>query len=294
MVNKDADYILEFSDVSYSNYISNIQEGCDPVNTYSVNSIGMRSPEINELADLVTLGCSQTFGMGVPDKSIWPEILANKLNMTYANIACNGYSVQGIYNSLVAYVREFGKPKVVAALLPGYHRIALGLRYDTVDFYYEGKQPSNIDSKSRAGIFHGNLEIRGSNTKSLPKYSKRPHNLMDILPYEMAYYNSMIAVVHLVEYCKVAGIPLVFSSWHSKMQEKLVEKYNQTVSVCSIEDLKLIGDGTEIRKSCHKNSITDSNKASWTLGTDCGHHIGSHMHIHYAEAFYDKYISMTK
>ena len=40
------------------------------------NSRGYRSPEFYDGAELITLGCSQTFGMGNCYAYIWPAVLA--------------------------------------------------------------------------------------------------------------------------------------------------------------------------------------------------------------------------
>ena len=42
---------------------------------YSHNSYNFRSKEFHEDTEIVALGCSHTFGVGVPEKFIWPTFV---------------------------------------------------------------------------------------------------------------------------------------------------------------------------------------------------------------------------
>lgn len=245
--------------------------------SYEVNSLGFRSPELKHV-DLVALGCSQTFGQGVDDSLIWPKLLSDLLGVSYVNLGTPGASIQTMLSYLMKYVREYGKPKTVAAVLPGFNRISIALRLDqnTVD--------ALAARSDGVGYQTVNLAIRKEHKKDVPSYSKRPHNLEDILSLEVALHQSMFALATLIEYCKVAEIKLVFSTWNEPMAALLNEKIENPSTEVDLSDYVFAAIKDEYVTTCHREEKIKYPDA-WEFGIDPGHHMGVHCHIHFAEAF---------
>ena len=249
---------------------------CDPDTKYTVNSKHFRSPEFEQV-DLITLGCSQTFGQGVDDDVIWPKLLANSLGMSYANLAMPSSTTYDMMSSLLVYVRKYGKPKVVAALLPGYQRISLPV------IYKHHTTDNGQDLGRTQTVAHINLAKRAVNQGDIVKYSKRPHNLEDLLTYEMAMQQSMGALAVIIEYCRVADIQFVFSTWTRGMEELLNLKLSHGLTKVDMSGYVPIFSELGL-ESCHSEE-RKKYEDTWTKARDCGAHMGVHYHIHYAKEF---------
>jgi hypothetical protein len=95
--------------------------------TYKFNSHGFRCEEFSDEPTIMTLGCSHTVGIGLPVESIWPELLAKKLNMKCANLGVGGGSLDVAFRMSLGYI-DIIKPKIVVLLSPEASRLEL--------FYY--------------------------------------------------------------------------------------------------------------------------------------------------------------
>jgi len=99
----------------------------DPVYGYKTNSYGYRCPEFHPLPDgkknIVVLGCSHTFGEGLPEEETWVAQAANKFTETlrWWNLARPG----GSADQMIRIVYGTGKvifPKIIIACWPSYSR----------------------------------------------------------------------------------------------------------------------------------------------------------------------------
>jgi len=269
-------------DLYFAKYLAEMSledEECDPT-SYSLNSNLFRSPEFKKV-DLITLGCSQTFGQGIDDLAIWPKLLSDSLGMSYVNLGMPAASVEDMVGSLFVYIRRYGKPKTVAALLPGYARISLPLKYE--ENSATDAKPSPTEKVGYSHLYLGYREVDG-NRKDIPLYSKRPHKLDELLSYEVALHQSMFALSVLIEYCKVANIQLVFSSWNHGMNQLLEEKKNNPLTELDLSGCKTLFLEDIAESNCHTERQNDHSDI-WHEARDCGHHMGAHAHIHYAELF---------
>jgi hypothetical protein len=256
---------------------------------YTINSLGYRSPEFtNTSADILALGCSQTFGIGVQDNEIWPELLSNMLGMSYANLGQRGDSIYAMLGQAMAYVREKGKPKVIVALLPGWDRMEIGLNHE-----YNIVSPEIYSSWANYHVYQMAMSRSSSFQQDVPKYAKRPYVIDDILSLEPALSQSAKALLNLMDYCRALEVPLIFSSWHKSMIELLDIKSSDTstnwdFSGYSRFDPAQLEDPNDVRAQCH--AAERGTSQSWVIGLDTGRHLGSHAHLHYAEAFRDMII----
>ena len=79
--------------------------------------------------DLLVLGCSHTFGVGLPHEHTWHHQLADKLNIAHENICNLSVPSMGpnfVRNMLIAYMQsEMPRPKRIAILWPNMYRIEI-------------------------------------------------------------------------------------------------------------------------------------------------------------------------
>lgn len=255
-----------------------VPEQDDPVN-HNLNSFGYRSPEFAEV-DLVTAGCSQTFGMGVEEEYIWPTLLSNKLNMSHVNLGNPGASPQLIVENIIKFISKYGKPKVVCAVFPNLYRFRFAVRHDILvpkSKYQDNSPVAHIENLS--------MLLNGTLLENRPKLSKLPHEVIEVLPYEAALYLSLNSIKHLVEYCKIAEIPLYISSWYPSTQEIFMKKGELGIGTKEYLSFDLAVDFYEdprLVDYCHSNT---HDLETWDKGLDVAMHMGAHQHLHFAELF---------
>ena len=85
---------------------------------YILNEQGFRCKNFKNDADLVTLGCSFTFGWGLEKEHMWSNLLSEKINMKVANLSFVGDSIQNQILNFLNYLQYYKKPKVLVALFP--------------------------------------------------------------------------------------------------------------------------------------------------------------------------------
>lgn len=93
--------------------------------TYRINSHGFRSEEFDPQADsVVSLGCSYTIGIGLPEQSTWPALVSHKLGLKNYNLAWGGTSADTCF-MLAEYWLPVLKPKLVVMAAPPKYRFDL-------------------------------------------------------------------------------------------------------------------------------------------------------------------------
>ena len=189
-----------------------VQANHESFNVYTLNNYGYRGPDFFKDYDVLAAGCSQTFGIGVPDNGPWPVHLADMLEASYVNVSMPGSSVEWIVDSIYRYIDTFGSPKRgIVVLFPDI------VRHDTVinsdinntsetsdnDFvpqYYSDDGVLRLLSYSPAGY-------------PAPNYLKKPYPIENTLILEDAVKASITKIRDLERFCKAAGIKLIWSSW---------------------------------------------------------------------------------
>jgi hypothetical protein len=178
------------------------------------NSIGFLSEEFDSCADMVALGCSYTYGVGVEESKTWAQIIADNKNLKYHNISGSGRSVQWAINNFFSYVHKFGNPKTVVALFPEFTRIQIASKPTEMITKY---LPKGIEIKSgvlRYGSF--------TSKRTGDKYFKAPLIAEETFPPETAFDLSLQFIKMLELYCNSNGIKLLWSTW-DKHQENWLE-----------------------------------------------------------------------
>ena len=254
---------------------------------YLVNSYNCRSIEFYNNPELLVAGCSQTFGIGVPVEGTWASFLAKDLGVGHVNTALPGGSVQTIVNNIFAYIREFGKPKSIAMLLPELTRMTV---VDVNGLIYRGYagEPGSIryeDANFRDGL----------DNSERPKYSKVPHQWEDILPSQAAVAQSMFALTMLIQYCRDTGINLVWSSWDKESialySALAASEHNKDGFYDGFVPVYYVGLSTD-EVECHDSLYETYGELfhfAWDRAKNYTGHLSIHRHRHVADFFLRKF-----
>jgi len=240
-----------------------------------VNSFNYRSPEFSQV-DLITLGCSQTFGIGVCYEYIWPNLLAKKLNFTHANISLPGWSASQAIRNFYIYVNTYGKPKAVSLLLPDFFRY-LYVVTPEVSRLYSGEEPW---PQPRLEV--GQLHIDGIwDIKNLPVLSKRPHLMSEVVTPDFSFYQNLDDIYKFLVFCEQLGIAVSISSWHGDETLDLLRALGTINEKLFYED---ISESVEKCQNLDHFSIKkELMHDEFDVGLDKAQHMGVHEHMHHAE-----------
>jgi hypothetical protein len=285
----------------------------DSVNSYTYNSFGYRSPEFGS-AKLLYAGCSNTFGTGIPEEAIWGTVLANKLNLPYANLSKQGASAQWIVKNIFAYFEEYGHPDVLCCLFPDPYRISIATNETLLVDVHPDARKKELKSQqwSFSKIFEAHLFTSIPPKKAI-EYSKKPHKMIDVIPADAAVYASIQSILTLDQYCRAVGIKFVWSTWDvgfvdflQKIKTMYPKNYSNLLDsdiYCWVynpdeevggevfvgEEFKTNYQGDLPAKDCHPD-LLDKYGVNFYRGMDIldgvyNAHPGVHQHAHIAESF---------
>jgi hypothetical protein len=256
------------------------------VGEYKLSSDGYRSNELDRDQEIVFSGCSQTFGVGIPDDYMWTNIVAKELGVSrYLNLATPGQSIQAIVANLFKYFARYGAPKSVAVLLPDPFRMLSGYNTDLA-------VPPMKEVSQRPT--HGGVErLNLTHRADTPRFSQKPHNLLDVVPLETPLHLSITHMGFLIEYCKASNIKLVWASWHDESVElfdkvlrgmdpyfdlssyiSYITPYRDGVTDCHAKESTVAGDLFDFAADKKPNGMG---------------HFGYHTNLHISSAFVDKF-----
>lgn len=101
--------------------------------TYEFNSAGFRSEEfLHDVNSIMFLGCSLTFGTGLPLEDIYAYRISKLLNMRYYNLALGASSNDTAFRLAYYYIPKL-LPKIVFCLSPDPSRFEL---WDENDIHF--------------------------------------------------------------------------------------------------------------------------------------------------------------
>lgn len=178
-----------------------------PEYSYIWNSDGIRWKEFSENDNVITIGCSMTFGLGLPLKTTWPYLLEQKLkniNKEYsvANLSYNGASAVKNIIALFSYLQKYKvKPKYIIANFANFERSYVPSQdfIHMQDFFWN------------PGQFQFNANF--------------PYNWQKIFPVEWAYYTNFQYIRALEVFCEYSGINLIWSTWSSHYENPKIEDF---------------------------------------------------------------------
>lgn len=296
-----------------------VQAKYDTYNQYSLNSYNCRGPEFSSDVDFIIAGCSQTFGIGVPDDGVWPKFVADRLNASYVNLSMLGPGMEWITDSIYRYVNTFGKPKRgIMVLAPDYYRVDVLVdnklsscsRHGVSDYLPQYYDESNIDFR----LVTCHLD------NSYPtSYIRKPFPVDNTVLEEESIRRNIKAIKDLEIFCEQAGIPLIWSTWHEGLEQlanTLPDKYkfknylstnehswmSNSIGIAPSEkDEEGIADWimeNDTPVYCH-SELENYYGLAFHKGTDRfkfekrdQSHMGVHKHIHIAEDFAAKAVEM--
>ncbi len=176
--------------------------------TFEYNNLGYRGRyDINGEAELLILGCSQTYGTGLPLECTWGDIFSQKTNKKYALLAQEGDSIQAQVYKAFKYFEEFGNPKIIVGVFP-----LTRLEYTSIPNKLNRKnEKQKTFNKDSAYIEHG-----FSNRGEPIQLSVIPHDLDEILPREFYVFYNFMFIQMLEQYCKSNNIILIWNCYQDQ------------------------------------------------------------------------------
>lgn len=186
---------------------------CIPIK-FRVNNEGFRSPDnFDKNKKMLTLGCSITYGQGLPDEYRWPEMLAKKLNIDFANLAWCGDSAIAQIMKCFLYFEKYGHPEIIVALFPFGRMITPHV-------------PDKLVRKNDLTIENRFKDERATRTQSIAiheddfkKYAKSPYDPLEIFPIELAFLYEKAMLQMLEQYCNSHNIKFFWSCWDWKYKD---------------------------------------------------------------------------
>jgi len=101
---------------AHKNYL--VEQGWDREDAfiYHVNRYGFRG-QWNDHPTALALGCSHTFGIGLPEEDVWCSIVKRELNFELNNLGIPGSGLDGVFR-VARYYFETHKPQYAFLLIP--------------------------------------------------------------------------------------------------------------------------------------------------------------------------------
>lgn len=274
-----------------------------------LNKDGFRCDDFEKGTEVLFSGCSQTYGMGVPEEYSWPSVTTSLINKTTSNLGAPGASWPMIVNNLYAYFRKYGHPKAIAVVFPNTERLQIPINKNILvnEFWGVRDREKDIDSWDSLGDEY--LQLTYPTQFPGPKYSMRPHIAKEVISHDYVYYLCIQSVNHLEQYCEAAGIKFIWTTWDF-MTGRSIEKMRgvdpsyfrgyfdlkmdhwchpvqQTPDLYHPEPLKeddecLKEQPCDRVQHCHKD-LENKAKEIFSIAYDNGHW-GTHRHAHVGEA----------
>jgi hypothetical protein len=269
---------------AYGFHIGDILD--DPNTLYSHNNFGYRSKFWDGSHEILAIGCSQTYGRGIPEEGRWTDILQELTNKKVANLSAPGQSINFLVSQAFAYFKAFGNPEYVVCLFPDPFRIGLPTNEKLID-----------SKKNLSKSIHTSVQIDPDETADdRPKYLKKPYYYEDVIPVELPIFFSIQSIHALEQYCNSNKINLIWSSWdHFFYENLLFLDKNHFNNFFADENLWI--EGSRFNRECH-SEYKERFDYYFVHGRDTliptSTHPGVHKNIHFAEAFYKEINKKTK
>lgn len=176
--------------------------GVDFFELFKLNSRGLRSDEFTDdhagKRHILFAGCSNTFGVGLPEELCWPRITYETVSQDapssgYFNVARPGATMSEIFIQITNYIEAFGTPDIVFLMLPDAEREKLNdkdpryAQYLTTQLYRCLAQRLDVNG-SRLLVFswdaRANMDYRGK--AQLKDYDPRRYMKNNFYQYSIA------------------------------------------------------------------------------------------------------------
>lgn len=191
--------------------------------SYNFNSDGYRCDELGE-SDFLFLGCSYTFGVGLPVDDCWAKIVADASGVPYQNVSWPGAGSQYMLRTTSKVISKV-KPKVIMALMPYNFRMEL------------------VNSDGSLGVF---TKTAGMINLLPPKDRDRMNAYMMFTTKEQEDFMLLSNMMAIEALATAYGSRLIWSDW----------TYSEPRSEYYTEHAKLIGE--------YKQTTIMDNHTRWT------------------------------
>jgi len=165
---------------------------------YKLNQDGFRSTDFLEFDknknNILFAGCSITFGQGLPEDLVWPQVLMSSLvsqnpeeDFASYNIGIPGIGIFAIYKNILAFIESVGTPNKIFVLFPNISR----------GFIY---------SDERSDFIHSDMHSDKDLDSHDYKYIKGYQHMEQLL--------TVVTLINSLEYlCYSLNIELMWSTW---------------------------------------------------------------------------------
>ena len=246
-----------------------------------INSDGHRGPEFIDNVDILFAGCSQTYGQGVKDGTIWGELVAKELGLSYNNLSYRGGSVMQIIYNIFNYCQKHGNPKYMLCMFPAFTR----------SYVFLDSKILSSGKKSRKGPYKVSQISLGN------KYIKLPAEAEQVIPNEHRVWLNFMFISMLETYCKANNIKLIWTTWqnlYGNDKELLKENFKNFLILKKNWNQTIYPNERDLGNynRCHQK-IKHDYEDFFDRGTDWNQtdskewdgHWGAHTHIHVYENF---------
>lgn len=253
---------------------------------YSINSFGYRGDEFIKNVDLLVMGCSNTFGYGIPEEHMWSNILKSNKIKTLNSIAMSGDSAQGQVIKFFQYIKKFGNPKNLVAIFPSY-RAEFPLHDGKWEVPEKEKLYTLIDNNKASIVINSKEEL------NFEKYSSSPYDPNKMITKTMCAYYTHTFINILESYCQMTGINFRYSINEWDYRDLCKEGSEESLSSYMLKhsgnyftwDYPLVESEISKEESdleCHSEYKND--KYFYRANDKNRSHWGLHQNIHIAEA----------
>jgi hypothetical protein len=180
---------------------------------YKINNFGYRGENFTKNVDLLSLGCSQTFGFGIPHEYTWTQLLKSDKIKTINSIASPGDSAQGQVIKFFQYVKKFGNPKNVVGVFPCYR----------VEFPLDKDKWEISNAEKKFSIVHNNkasITLKNYGDEGFQKYYKAPYDPNHLLTEQVTRYYTHTFINILEIYCKNLNINFKYTIYEHNYNGK--------------------------------------------------------------------------
>jgi hypothetical protein len=259
--------------------------------SYTVNKDGFRSVDFLTKPPIITLGCSITFGTGLPEGFNWPSQLQSLLgkDKMVGNLGDHGSSIMKNISQFFSFIKKYNYlPEYLLCNFPDFQR-----------FYFINK---NLNNMENLFWLKENIKTKGT----------APFEWDKIVPSQWINWSNLDHIKMLEQFCYFNNIKLIWTTWSDNIPDELEDclakdfmfykkdptrelfpnDFEFNFAVDKIDNLRTHYAIIDSKIDCH-SQVRDNNQDVFDFGYDHGNinppfhpHPGSHRHAHWADFFY--------
>ena len=259
---------------------------------YNLNQYGFRSEEFSTFnsknINILTIGCSNSVGIGIPNEYTWSELLKEKIFLNndkevhIYNLSVSGGNIRLLIKNIITFINTVGRPNYIFALFPDVPRY---IHFDKNKVEYSNGVWFKPDHNGQA---------KKSKIIASFQYSKKYQENYD---HSINFFETTI-YLHLLELmCNLSNINLKWGSWNH-LDNALYNniKFKNYIEFKNMDDFcvplnyyhtfnKMMKITImEKKRQIDKKNIND--KPFWAIGSDLAHP-GTYWHEQVANIFFE-------